>query len=464
MRLVPVNGGSPGRREDLRPHRLARLDSGPPVGWYNRRVEISTPLSPASLADRRAPAQAILVTRGTRDPGDPDAVWAHEKFITRARTLFYTRLAFLTIGLGLLAVPLWSEAFGIHGKVGFVVYFGMLAYSIANFMVVEHPVAGRRATLFTLILDLLVLVYLIEASGGLHSPLLATQLMFTTIFVILFPKPLYILPPLLTLPIVAKLDQIVGIRQLAVLDLLIMVWYSALNFITVYVIVYLNEREEAAHRDVVSLERDLQSMAVIEERNRLARDIHDGLGASLSSLIIQSEYLENLAHDEKLKKEIRELKSCAEESIDELRRSLRMMREDFELVPAIEDYCRTFSDRSKLAVRVERSGLPVPLAADRQLTIFRVLQESLTNASKHASAKEVAVRLRFDEETMTVDIADDGVGFDAKTTPRGHYGLINMRERANKIGGAVEIDSAPGKGTRVTLSFPTVNALLSEGL
>ncbi len=416
----------------------------------------ATPSGPGSFSDRRARVQAAMASRGIPAQGDPDGSWAHEKFVTRARTLFYARLAFLSIGLGLLAVPFWSATFGIRGHMGFVVYFGMLGYSIANFLVVEHQAVGRYATFVTLCLDLLVMVYLIEASGGLHSPLFATQLMFTTLFVILFPKPLAILPPMLTLPIVAKLDTLLGTRELGLNDLLILIWYSALNFIVVYVFVYLNEREDAAHRDVVTLERDLQSLAVVEERNRLSREIHDGLGASLSSLIIQAEYLQNMAKDEELRREIAELKTCAEESIDELRRSLRMMRADFELVPAVEDYCRTFCDRSKLPVRVEKEGVGVPrsLSNEAQLAIFRVLQEALSNASKHGKAKEIVVALRFDEQRLTLSVKDDGVGFDTRSTFKGHYGLTNMHERAAKVGGEVLVDSAPGKGTQVTLIIP----------
>lgn len=416
-------------------------------------MQPSCSLRPHNASNWRSRLQAAIAARWHAHSTDPDASWAHEKFVTRARTLFYARVAFLFIGLGLFAVPAWSQAFGIRGH-AFIVYFTMLGYSIANLLVIEHRPVGRYATFLTLCFDLLVVVYLIEASGGLRSPLFATQLMYTTIFVILFPKPLAILPPLLTLPVVAKIDTLLGTRELGVIDLLLLIWYSALNIIIVYVIVYLNEREEAAHRDVVSLERDLQSLAVVEERSRLSREIHDGLGASLSSLILQAEYLQTLARDEVLLREIRELKTCAEESIDELRRSLRMMRTDFELVPAVEDYCRTFSDRSKIPLIFEREGMPRPLSSDAHLTIFRVLQEALSNASKHGQAKSLAVRLRFVAQRMELSVNDDGLGFDTRSTPQGHYGLTNMRERAAKVGGEVLIESAPGHGAKVTLLIP----------
>ncbi len=385
---------------------------------------------------------------------DPNERWAHDKFVTRARALFYTRLAFLTLGLGVLAVPSWSRTFNVEGPLGFVIYLFMLSYSIGNIMAVEHPQAGRIATFVTLCFDLLVLVYLAAASGGLNSPLLATELLFTTLFAILFPKPLAIVPPLLTLPVVAKIDQLLGNRDMAVLELLILLWYSAMNFIVVYVIVYLNEREESAHREVVALHQDLRELAVVEERNRLAREIHDGLGASLSSLIIQSEYLEQLAKDEALKSEIRELKGAAEESIDELRRSLKMMRHDFDLVQNLADYCKSRTERFKLEVRFSKEGVERPLASEVQLTLFRILQESLTNAAKHSQCKVVEVKMVFDDAAVLLVVKDDGKGFDPSHSPKGHYGLMNMRERAGKLDGRVEVESAPGQGTRVALLIP----------
>ncbi|MHB8873391.1 MAG: sensor histidine kinase [Myxococcaceae bacterium] len=409
--------------------------------------------------DRRARVQEVLERRRLNQNVSADQAsqsWAQDRFVARARALFYARMMFLTLGLLMLAVPAWANYFGLHGLVAFGGYFAMLLYSVANYMVIDHPRAGRWVTYLTLCLDLVIMVVLIakpQTGAGLQSPLLATQLLFTTLFAILFPKPLAIIPPLLALPITTRLDQLLN-RSPTAVELFTLLWYSALNFIIIYVIVYLNEREVTAHREVVQLQGDLKDLAVVEERNRLAREIHDGLGASLSSLIIQSEYLMQLAKDETLLAEIRELKASAEESIDELRRNLRMMREDFDLTLGLEDYIKTFRERTQLEVQFERSGLVEKLSPDAQLTLFRVLQECLSNAVKHAEAKKVNVKLLFGEGRVNLSVKDDGKGFDLKTPKHGHYGLINMRERAMKIGGEVIIDSTPGAGSQVSFSIP----------
>lgn len=409
---------------------------------------------------RRARVRAVLERRKlTNDISaeQASASWEQDRFVARARALFYARLMFLSLGLLILAVPTWSLYFGLNGPFAFVGYFTMLLYSIANFLVIDHPRAGRQVTYVTLCLDLVIMVVLIakpQVGGGLQSPLLATQLLFTTLFAILYPKPLAILPPMLALPVTTRLDLLLD-REVTAVELFTLLWYSALNFIIVYVVVYLNEREAAAHREVVELQGDLKELAVVEERSRLAREIHDGLGASLSSMIIQSEYILGLAGDEALRAEIRELKATAEESIEELRRNLRMMREDFELGQGLEDYVKTFSERTQQDIRFERSGLPRKLTPDAQLSLFRVLQESLSNALKHAEARQVRVKLDFSPERVHLVIQDDGKGFDPKHTPRGHYGLLNMRERAMKLGGELLVDSTPGAGTQVSFSLPT---------
>lgn len=382
--------------------------------------------------------------------------WEQERFVARAKALFYARMMFFTLGLLLLAVPHWSFYFGLRGAGALAAYITMLLYGVANYIVIGHRQAGRIVTYVTLCLDLAITVLLIakpQTGGGLQSPLLATQLLCTTLFAILFPKPLAILPPLLALPITTRLDQVLN-RAPTEVELLTVLWYTALNFIIIYVIVYLNEREVSAHREVVALQADLKELAVVEERNRLAREIHDGLGASLSSLIIQSEYLMQLARDEPLRSEIRELKASAEESIEELRRSLRMMRDDFDLGAGVADYVKTFGERIQRPIHFEQSGAAARLSPDAQLAVFRVLQECLSNAARHAEASRIDVRLSCTPERVELSVKDDGKGFDPTAPRQGHYGLLNLRERARKIGGEVLIESSSGAGTRITLSVP----------
>jgi two-component system, NarL family, sensor histidine kinase DegS len=419
-----------------------------------------SPSQPVNIesGDRRARVQAVLQKRrlGTNvSAQDAAASWLQERFVARARALFYARLMFLTLGLLILAVPVWSHYFGLRGPIAFGAYFGMLLYSVANYTVLENPRAGRIVTYITLCFDLTIMVVLIARGGGLQTPLLAMQVLFTTLFALLYPKPLAILPPLLALLITTRLDQLLD-RSPTAVEVLTLLWYLALNFIVIYVLVYLNEREVSAHREVVVLQADLKELAVVEERNRLAREIHDGLGASLSSLIIQSEYVMNLAKsDEALKNEIVELKATAEEAIEELRRNLRMMREDFDLATGLEDYVKTFKDRTQLEVTFEKFGMQLQrLSPEAQLSLFRVLQECLSNAAKHAGAKKVIVKLQLSEATVLLSIKDDGKGFDTRAAKPGHYGLTNMRERAMKVQGEVIIDSTPGAGTQVTFSVP----------
>jgi signal transduction histidine kinase len=235
-------------------------------------------------------------------------------------------------------------------------------------------------------------------------------------------------------------------------------------------------RHKMRHRDLERLQRAVREMAVIEERNRLAREIHDGLGGVLSSVAIQSDYLLNMIDGSEvrakltgssearaaiipvIRKEIADLHAAVQDSMDELRRSLRMMREDFDLVAALQDACKVASARQRLDVRFARAGRERVVGPERALALFRVLQESLTNVAKHCGRDTVVdVSLTFGARTATLAVQDRGPGFvmradTADFAPAGHYGLMNMRERAAKVRGQLAIASSPGHGTRVELT------------
>jgi signal transduction histidine kinase len=241
-------------------------------------------------------------------------------------------------------------------------------------------------------------------------------------------------------------------------------------------VVYLRRRHKTRGRDLERLQRAVREMAVVEERNRLAREIHDGLGGVLSSVAIQSDYLLNMIDGSEvrakltgssearaaivpvIRKEIADLHAAVQDSMDELRRSLRMMQGDFDLVAALQDACKVASARQRLDVRFSRAGRERTVGPERALALFRVLQESLTNVAKHCGrGTTVDVSLTFGARTATLAVQDRGPGFvmppDATDfAPAGHYGLMNMRERAAKVRGELVIASSPGHGTRVELT------------
>ncbi|MEW5851377.1 MAG: sensor histidine kinase [Myxococcota bacterium] len=375
--------------------------------------------------------------------------------MVRAQALFFARVAFLVLGVGVLLLPDWRPAVGATGLVSLVWFALALAYSVANYFLLRKVRWGQKFTFATLCVDLMLLVFLIGQSGGVRSPVMAAQLIFTIFFALLFPSTAALIPPLLALPVAARVDLVVSSDNPA--DLFYVLWYAALDAIAVYVIVYLTGREEAQTTEIARLEQELKALAVVEERNRLAREIHDGLGAALSGVIIQAEYAGTLTKDPKVKAEIKELKGAAEEAIDELRRALTMMKNDFQLVPALENVVSTFKTRHKIPCELQLRGAPPRLSSEAQLTIFRILQESLTNIAKHAQARRVTVSVQFTVDGLNMVIQDDGKGFDLHNTPAHHYGLMNMRERARKVGGDVLIDSAPGEGTTVTLMIHGLN-------
>ena len=405
--------------------------------------------------------------------GEPTRAFRQDRFLTRARALFYARLAFLVLGLAVIGIPSWSAALGVGGPKAFAVYLVMVAYSAANYLLLAHPKLGRPITFATLCLDLAVLVCLASATGGLRSPLLAAQLLFTILFVVLFPTPLSIVPPLLAFPAVAKLHQVLGGHPSVQVDLFVLLWYSAINCILVYVIVYLNDRDRAKHRELERLSAALRELAIAEERSRLAREIHDGLGGVLSSVVIQSEYLLDMIDGSEvrarmsgntearaavlpvIRKELSDLHQAASDSMEELRRSLRMMREDFDLVETLSDYCKAASARHRLEARFGQTGQRRAVGPESALALFRVLQEAVANVARHCGkGTPVEVTLAFEPGKAALRIQDRGKGFEMPADPQslareGHYGLANMRERAKKVSGDFRMTSAPGQGTTI---------------
>jgi PAS domain S-box-containing protein len=195
-----------------------------------------------------------------------------------------------------------------------------------------------------------------------------------------------------------------------------------------------------------------------EERGRIARELHDETGQSLTALLVGLRTIEGsrtIAEAVALAQQLRVTAARTLRDVGRLARGLRpSILDDLGLAVAVTRHVQEFSRLHGIAEETRIEGLdanpPLPLV---QNTVYRMLQEALTNVARHARARRVSVRLMRDETTVELWVRDDGVGFEPGANHRG-LGLQGMRERAALLGGAVQIESRPGKGTEITARFP----------
>ncbi|HEY0819721.1 MAG TPA: CHASE3 domain-containing protein [Rhizobacter sp.] len=217
--------------------------------------------------------------------------------------------------------------------------------------------------------------------------------------------------------------------------------------------------QEVAQRtaQLVELTDHLQT-AREDERHRLARNLHDELGALLTSAKLDAarirsrltggnpEALDRLNH---LVETLNSSIALGRRIIEDLRPSTLS---NLGLVPTLEILGRDFASHS--GVRVHTLLEPVSLPPDSQLVVYRLVQEAITNITKHARAKEVWITLQSHEGHARVSVRDDGVGFDPARQPRSTFGLIGMRYRVAAEGGRFSLASAPGEGTCIEATLP----------
>lgn len=193
-----------------------------------------------------------------------------------------------------------------------------------------------------------------------------------------------------------------------------------------------------------------------EERRRVARDLHDEVNQALTAILLR---LEALAQDTPERAaEVAELKRLASQAMDELLNLARQLRptalDDHGLVPAIEAQLQGFGERTGIDAHLRTEGDPSVLDEERQTVLYRVAQEALNNAGRHAGAGRVDVELVASERGAELRVRDDGAGFDPVAARNGGLGLEGMAERARLVGGELDLRSSPGAGTELTLRLP----------
>jgi signal transduction histidine kinase len=227
-----------------------------------------------------------------------------------------------------------------------------------------------------------------------------------------------------------------------------------------------NRRREEMIAENAGLQAQVLTQAreagVLEERQRMAREIHDTLAQGLTGIITQLEAAQRTDHGDERERRIGNAKQLARDSLAEARRSVQALRpralDGARLPDALAEEAARWSATSGITADVTTTGGARPLHPEVEVTLLRVAQEALTNVAKHADASHAGVTLSYMEDVVTLDVRDDGSGFRQNGTPwpEGGFGLIAMRQRVNRLDGQLAIESEPGAGTAVSASVPAI--------
>ncbi|WP_328328143.1 sensor histidine kinase [Kribbella sp. NBC_00382] len=221
-----------------------------------------------------------------------------------------------------------------------------------------------------------------------------------------------------------------------------------------------NRRLEATLAENAKLHQQLLDQAreagVLDERQRMAREIHDTLAQGLTGIITQLQAAEN-----EPSRHVEAAIALARESLNEARRSVHALRpgslDSARLSDALADVAKRWTALHNIEVQVTTTGTTLPLPPDAELALLRTAQEALANVAKHAQATRVGLTLSYLEDKVALDVRDDGKGFQAGVVDgEGGFGLIAMRQRIEALDGRLQIESEPGAGTAISASVPVL--------
>jgi signal transduction histidine kinase len=260
-----------------------------------------------------------------------------------------------------------------------------------------------------------------------------------------------------------KLGDLFGRLQLGLLAMIAVTLLggATLAACTVFHILKLESEVQRRLQESVHSQASLQELsarlvrAQEEERRALSRELHDEVAQAFSAVLLEAENLLDLHPAPDVKAHLDSIRAIASKGMHEIRNMALLLRpsmlDDFGLLPALEWQAREIGRRTGLRVQVasEMSG---ELPEEHKTCVYRVVQEALNNAAQHAQASAAQVYVRQQAGQILVTVQDDGSGFDPQRV-RG-LGLLGMEERARHLGGSFQIDSHPGRGTRLRVTLP----------
>ncbi len=374
--------------------------------------------------------------------------------------LFLSLYRFLAYGLAVVLIQVVSlgeeDAFSRQD------YVLLSSFGVYTLVKVLGPLRWREEGVITYVVlggDLLVCVIALLLTGGLNSgfllysltPIMTAALLFTETLAIATAAATSVSLAIAHLIAYRWVDKFEWIMEGNNLLWLIVFTVATFLFATV------------VYRTNLNIRRRIELDAVAEERRRTRRDLHDGIVQAIGYLSLKTQTVSSLVEAGNTSKALEGLDEMlmtvqdayrdARETLDQL--SIEM--EASKLVPTVGAYIASFSERHGIQVHLEAPAEELSLTPLAGLQLLHVIQEALTNVRKHAQANEVWISLLVVGKGLELLIKDNGQGFDFEeftADGKGHYGLNILRERAESLGGKLDIASSPGNGTEVRVSLP----------
>jgi signal transduction histidine kinase len=220
---------------------------------------------------------------------------------------------------------------------------------------------------------------------------------------------------------------------------------------------------EALHQRLITQAREA---GIADERQRMAREIHDTLAQGLTGIVTQLQAAEQAAEGgvrAGWRRHVTAAIQLARESLTEARRSVHALRpeplETGVLTEALSGVAERWSALNGIPAQVTTTGTVRPVQPEIEFALLRAAQEALANVAKHAHATRVGLTVSYMDSEVALDVRDDGVGFDPQLPGRECFGLVAMRERIESLSGTLQVESEPGGGTAISACVPTVSAL-----
>ena len=369
---------------------------------------------------------------------------------------------FLAYALAVMFTQVTPLVLSVPAMPPLQLYIILSTLGVYTILRVFSPLHWReRSTMTYLILigDFVLCILLVIYTNGLNSPFLLYSLTPIMTAALLFEEKVA-----LSLAAIATLALSIthlALSQLTEMFASIMQGHN-LTLLIVYTL-FCFVVAMVPYRINLNIRRRIEREAIIEERRRIAREIHDGVAQSLSYLNLKTKAVSDSLSSQNTVQaltELGEIREVVQDTYEDIRESIEQLSTEIRSVPiitALGNYVREFGNNSAIRVQFNVAKPFTKLSPVAELQLLRIVQEALTNVRRHAMASEVAVKLENTRESVEMLVKDNGQGFnlmDVEKSPPGYHGLSIIKERAEGLGGSLDISTAPGKGTEIKISLP----------